>query len=416
MRKNMISFCALLLAGAASMLTAGAQNSGKPKLAVFVVGMSDNNLGNSLATQVGSDLNRNSRYDVLSGTSDPVKTKLNELRTQNASSIDRNALAEWGLDNGVSTICLVIDDIKGNDHMFSAQLIDTKDSKLSGKGSYVRTGVSNGDLARVSLALVQQLNGAGRKLRASTPARSYPAELDIEMVRVEGGTFTIGCNGTTDGACHTADNREKPTRSIKVSSFHIGKYEVTRAQWLAVIPAGHPLVSFGNSKSDDQLPIENVSRRDIDTAFLPRLNKLTGKTYRLATSAEWEYAARGCKAGSCDAYMYSGSNDLNEVGWYNVNSNRTYPVGQKKPNGLGIYDMSGNAWEWCSDWGDANYYLNTLKDGDVDPKGPASGTNGMFRGGGYSSANTACRVAHRNFFAPNDRHIALGFRLVLSAQ
>ncbi|MDR3189174.1 MAG: hypothetical protein LBT94_08355, partial [Prevotellaceae bacterium] len=119
-----IYLAALLLAGAVGMMTARAQGSGKPKLAVFVVGMASNTDGDNLATQIGAELNRNSRYDVLSGATDPVKSKLTELRAQGAGNIDRNALAEWGRTHGVSTICLVTDAIKGNDHMFYALLID----------------------------------------------------------------------------------------------------------------------------------------------------------------------------------------------------------------------------------------------------------------------------------------------------
>ncbi|MDR3189411.1 MAG: hypothetical protein LBT94_09580 [Prevotellaceae bacterium] len=201
-----ISLCALLLVGAVSMMTARAQAA--PKLAVLVVGM-DNTLGDALATQIGSELNRNSRYTVATNDA-AVQAKFTELRTQGAGNIDRNALAAWGRTNGISTICLVADAIKGSDHMFYAHLIDAKDSKVSGRGSYIRTGVVSTDLPRVAQALTRQLDGPERRHNAPAPARSYPAELDIEMVRVEGGTFQIECNGTTDvqptdGKCYTGD-------------------------------------------------------------------------------------------------------------------------------------------------------------------------------------------------------------------
>jgi formylglycine-generating enzyme required for sulfatase activity len=404
------------------MMTAGAQGSGsKPTLAVFVVGMQTDALGNDLAQQIATELNRNSRYTVATNDA-AVQAKLTELRTQGAGSIDRNALAAWGYDNGISTICLVTDAIKGNDHMFYAHLIDAKDSKVSGRGSYIRTGVVSTDLPRVSLALSRQLDGPGRRRSTPAPARSYPAELDIEMVRVEGGTFKMGCNGTTDvqatdGKCFAGDKREIPPRTVTVSSFSIGKYEITRAQWLAVMK-GHPLANQGNWQDDDQLPIEMVSWFDIDTAFLPRLNALTGRTtaatkYRLATSAEYEYAARGCKAGVCDSYKYSGSDVVGDVAWYNVNSDtRTHPVGQRKPNGLGIYDMSGNIWEWCSDWYDANYYT-TLTDGTVDPPGAKTGIHRVYRGGGIRNDLNWCRVAARTIDPPSARSLSIGFRVVL---
>jgi formylglycine-generating enzyme required for sulfatase activity len=308
---------------------------------------------------------------------------------------------------------LVVDDVKGNDHMFSAQLIDAKDSKLSGKGHYIRTGVGSGDLLRVSLTLAKQLEGPERRHVAAAPARSYPAELDIEMVRVEGGTFTMGCTPDQNNICQ---NDEKPAHSVTLNSFYIGKYPITRAQWKAVMK-GHSLENQGIITSDDQLPIETVSWLDIDTAFLPRLNALTGKSYRLPREAEWEYAARGCKGdgnggtATCENLMYSGSNNLNEVGWYEGSVMR--PVGQKKPNGLGIYDMSGNVWEWCRDWHSATYYATSPAS---NPENTTAATNRVFRGGSWRFAATFSRVACRFPNTPNTRLDQVGFRVALPAQ
>jgi formylglycine-generating enzyme required for sulfatase activity len=423
MKKTMISVCALLLVGAASMMTAGAQT--KPTLAVFVVG--DNTISSPLTTALGANLTSGGRYALTSAS---TGSKLTELQATYAagggSSIDRDALAVWGRTNNISAICLVVDDKKGNDHLFSAQLIDAKDSKLSGKGNYVRTNVAGGDATRVALALTQQLVGSGRRRSALVSARSYPAELDIEMVFVEGGTFKIGCNGTTDvqptdGKCYSVDSRETPQRTISVSSFSIGKYEITRAQWLAVMKDHPTLANLGNWKDDDQLPIESVNWFDVDTAFLPRLRVLTGKQYRLPTNAEWEYAARGCKAGVCDNYKYSGSDVVEDVAWYLSNSgSRTHPVGQKKPNGLGIYDMSGNVWVWCSDWYDVNYYKNTLTDGAANPTGPSSepssGSSRVIRGAAWGNNAIWPRVAARYYYSPSTRDGYVGIRVVLPAQ
>jgi formylglycine-generating enzyme required for sulfatase activity len=300
--------------------------------------------------------------------------------------------------------------------MFSAQLIDAKDSKLSGKGGYVRTGVGSGELSRVALALAKQLNGPGRRRSVPAPAWSYPAELDIEMVFVEGGTFTIGCNGTTDAPCQSY---ETPTRTVTVSSFSMGKYEVTRALWLAVM-AGHPTFADpGSWKDDDQLPINYVTW-DAVAAFLAKLNELTGKNYRLPTNAEWEYAARGCKAGSCDPYKHSGSDNINDIAWYKGNSGeRIHVVGGKKPNKLGIYDMTGNLWEWCQDCYDANYYKNRLTDGNnVNPVwvGCATGSTRVFRGGGHGhDTSIRTRVANMGGIVLGG-YPDSGFRVVLSAQ
>jgi formylglycine-generating enzyme required for sulfatase activity len=403
-----IYLCALLLVGATGMMTAGAQDSGsKPTLAVFVVGMQTDALGDGLAQKIGDELNRNSRYTVLSSAADPVKAKLTELRTQGARSINRNALAEWGRTNGVSTICLVADDIKGSDNMFYAYLIDTKESKVSGRGNYVRTGVSTSELPRISLALAKQLEGPGRRHAAPAPTRNYPVELDIEMVFVEGGTFQMGCTAEQENDCNS-DGREKPVHSVTVSSFWIGKYEVTRAQWIAVM-AGTNLADAGSRKNDDQLPIETVSWENVQE-FLTRLNNITGKSYRLPTEAEWEWAARGGQQSK--GYKYSGGNDMNEVSWnLNIANRTTYAVGGKKPNELGIYDMSGNVFEWCSDWYDS--YSNAAQQ---DPTGPLSGTNRVIRGGdGFLATSLGwLRVSARLSF--NSPTYNVGFRVVLPAQ
>ncbi|MBQ3247459.1 MAG: SUMF1/EgtB/PvdO family nonheme iron enzyme, partial [Alistipes sp.] len=161
----------------------------------------------------------------------------------------------------------------------------------------------------------------------------------FEMVFVKGGTFTMGATAEQGS---DADSDEKPAHSVTVSNFYIGKYEVTQAQWEAVM-GKNPSRFKG-----DNLPVERVSWNDIQK-FIEKLNAKTGKRYRLPTEAEWEYAARG--GNQSKGYKYSGSNDIGSVAWYTDNSSSpTHPVGQKQPNELGLYDMSGNVYEWCSDW------------------------------------------------------------------
>jgi formylglycine-generating enzyme required for sulfatase activity len=391
-----ISLCALLLVGAVNAMTIGALGADKPKLAVFVVGMQTDALGNDLAQQIGAELNRNSRYEVLLSTNSAVVSKLTELRSQSVGSIDRNALAEWGRTNGVSTICLVTDAIKGNDNMFYALLIDAKDSKVNGRGSYIRTGVTTADLPRVSLALSRQLDGPGRRRNTPAPARSYPAELDIEMVFVEGGTFTMGCVPERDGTCTYL---ELPAHSVTVSSFYIGKYEVTQAQWITVMG--------GAVEGDDQRAI-CISRDSLKT-FFEKLNLTTGKNYRLPTEAEWEYAARGGKMSQ--GYKYSGSNNPDEVGWArNVSS--VQPVGRKKPNELGIYDMCGNVWEMCS--GTLYTYTSTPV---TNPTGGTGTSNYIRRGGSWNNDIHNATIVIRSFNLPaNTAWGNTGIRVVLPAQ
>ena len=216
----------------------------------------------------------------------------------------------------------------------------------------------------------------------------------FEMVYVPGGTFTMGA--TAEQVDEVWDD-EKPTHRVTLSGYYIGKYEVTQAQWKAVM---------GNNPSwfkGDNLPVENVSWDDCQT-FIRKLNQLTGKNFSLPTEAQWEYAARGGKSGGT---KYSGSDNIDNVAWYLNNAcHKTLPVGTKSPNSLGIYDMSGNVYEWCQDWyGKYSSYSQT------NPTGPGSGSSRVRRGGSWISGARYCRVSDRNSSSPDSSYGNLGFRL-----
>jgi len=215
-----------------------------------------------------------------------------------------------------------------------------------------------------------------------------------EMVFVEGGKFTMGCTAEQGSDC---DKNEMPSKQITVSRFYIGKYEVTQAQWKEVM--GENPSHF----KGDSLPVENVSWIDIKE-FIDKLNARTGKNYRLPTEAEWEFAARGGKKSK--NYKYSGSNSFENVAWHNGNSSNIRPVGQKEPNELDIYDMSGNVWEWCNDW--YGIYSNDVL---TDPDGPSLGESRVIRGGSLSFPPEYCRVTFRTWGAPIRGNAQLGFRL-----
>jgi formylglycine-generating enzyme required for sulfatase activity len=220
---------------------------------------------------------------------------------------------------------------------------------------------------------------------------------DIEMVFVKGGQFQMGCTSEqTD-----CDSDEKPVHTVTVDDFYIGKYEITQKQWRDVMGKN----PSGFSGCDD-CPVERVSWNDIQE-FIKKLNEKTGLHYRLPTEAEWEYAARG--GTKSNGYKYSGNNNIDDVAWYSGNSGiKTHPVGQKKPNELGIYDMSGNVWEWCNDW-----YGSYSSVRQNNPQGSSSGSFRVFRGGSWSSYARYCRVAFRSDLTPDDRYYRHGFRLVL---
>ena len=219
----------------------------------------------------------------------------------------------------------------------------------------------------------------------------------FEMVSVDGGTFTMG--GTSEQGSDVWDD-EKPPHQVTLSSYSIGKTEVTQALWKAVM-GSNPSYSKG-----DNLPVEQVSWDDCQT-FISKLNALTGQKFRLPTEAEWEYAARG--GNKSRGYKYSGSNTIGDVAWYDGNSgDKTHPVGTKAPNELGIYDMSGNVWEWCSDWFD-----NYSSASQTNPKGPTSGANRVDRGGSWISSARYCRVSARDYFSTVSLGSNLGLRLAL---
>jgi len=209
-----------------------------------------------------------------------------------------------------------------------------------------------------------------------------------DMVYVEGGTFQMGSK--------KGDSDEKPIHTVTVSSFYMDKTEVTQAQYRKVMGKNSSYFS-----GCDDCPVENVNWHDANE-YAKRVGK------RLPTEAEWEYAARG--GNKANGYQYAGSNNIREVAWYSKNSgSQTHPVGQKQPNELGLYDMSGNVWEWCSDWYDDDYYSNSPQN---NPQGPNSGTRRVLRGGGWYDDDSSCRVANRSRLNPVSRFDSLGFRLV----
>ena len=222
--------------------------------------------------------------------------------------------------------------------------------------------------------------------------------ISIDMVRVEAGTFTMGATAEMEFPF----DDEKPAHQVTLTNdYYMGKYEVTQALWKAVM-GNNPSNFKGNN-----LPVETVSWDDCQK-FISELNRITGKTFRLPTEAEWEYAARG--GNKSRGYQYSGSNNLSDVAWYDKTSkHKTHAVGTKQPNELGIYDMSGNVYEWCQDW--RGSYSSSSQ---VNPTGANSGYNRVHRGGGWSIIAGSCRSSYRCCDTPGNRYDNLGLRLVLS--
>ena len=280
-----------------------------------------------------------------------------------------------------------------------------------------------------SAQLQQTQLGSTKDVSAVKQLSPVIENLIANMVNVEGGTFTMGA---TSEQGSDANSDEKPSHNVSLSSFSIGRYEVTQEEWEAVM--GTNPSHYKNAKN----PVESVSWDDCQI-FIDKLNEMTGKKFRLPTEAEWEYAARGGSKICSDKesatqpidqqfgktrkkrgpkrYKYAGSNVIDSVAWYNGNSNNfPHPVGQKDPNELGLYDMSGNVFEWCSDWYCWNYYKSSPQN---NPKGFSEGCSyRVYRGGSWNSSDNNCRVSCRTQMfgmdgKPSLRSSSIGLRLAL---
>lgn len=243
------------------------------------------------------------------------------------------------------------------------------------------------------------------------PEKEKPATAESKMgtrksgfttVPVSGGTFTMGCKTGRDSDC---ENNEFSAHEVTLTSFSIGIYEVTQADWREIMDTNP-----SRFKHCDECPVEQISWDNIQD-FLRKVNmKFPDKRYRLPTEAEWEFAARGGNLSM--GYNYSGGNTLEDVGWFALNStSKTHPVGIKKSNELGIFDMSGNVSEWCSDWA-SDWYGNYFSANLTNPTGAKSGSFREIRGGSWSHSASEARAANRYGYFPSDQRSYLGFRLV----
>lgn len=253
-------------------------------------------------------------------------------------------------------------------------------------GSHNIKAERNGKEVSKTITVSQSGGEANIKLSFSSNETITVNGVSFTMIKVEGGTFQMGATSEQGG---DADSDEKPVHSVTLSDYYIGETEVTQELWEAVM--GSKPSKFKGS----QRPVERVSWNDCQ-GFIKKLNQLTGKNFRLPTEAEWEYAARG--GNKSKGYKYSGSNTIGNVAWYDDNSNsQTHNVKTKSPNELGIYDMSGNVWEWCQDW-KGNYNSGS----QINPTGPSSGSRRVGRGGSWSDDAEGCRVSFRGSSFPDD--------------
>jgi sulfatase modifying factor 1 len=310
----------------------------------------------------------------------------------------------------------------GNRYTVSLNLFDTQ--KARAENALSKTCQSEDELIELIQASVRELLGefplakspaTAKAPEVQVPVRTAPPApaarttegeyrdpaTGMEFVQVKGGCYQMG-DIFGDGE---AD--EKPVHEVCVRDFYLGKYEVTQGQWKKVMGTNP-----SNFKGGDEYPVETVSYTDA-REFIRKLNQMSGKSYRLPTEAEWEYAARS--GGKREKWAgTSNESDLFDFAWFSSNSeNKTHPVGQKGPNGLGLYDMTGNVWEWVNDWYDKDYYKSSPKE---NPQGPRSEESKVFRGGSWRGDPGDERASNRGRSDPTARDISFGFRLGFTPQ
>jgi formylglycine-generating enzyme required for sulfatase activity len=224
-------------------------------------------------------------------------------------------------------------------------------------------------------------------------------EIEARMLKIQGGIFTMGCVNMQDPACFYW---EKPRHTVMLNTFYMSKFDVTQKEWKAIMGTSPA------PKNCPECPVINVTWYDA-MGFIEKLNQLSSKIYRLPTEAEWEYAAKG--GDKAHGYKFSGGDSAMMVAWYDtIISHEAHPVGQKKPNELGLYDMSGDVWQWCSDWFEEKYYSHSPSN---NPTGPNTATPfKCVRGGSWWGPVKDCRVANRDKFEPDKKDDDVGFRLV----
>jgi formylglycine-generating enzyme required for sulfatase activity len=236
-------------------------------------------------------------------------------------------------------------------------------------------------------------------LTCASVSGAEPTIPEIPLTFVKGGCFDMGDTFGDGGS------DEKPVHQVCVGDFYMGRHEVTQEQWVAVMGSNPSQFAFGGN-----YPVESLSWNDA-REFIRKLNRRTGLKWRLPTEAEWEYAARN--GGKKVKYAGDGDDDaLDDYAWHEANAGmRTHPVGEKKPNGLGLYDMAGNVWEWVQDRYDRDYYRQSPR---TNPTGDPFGVNRIARGGSAMKGAGFLRASYRDYVAPDSRGNCFGLRLVMS--
>lgn len=389
-------------------LVANMTNSTKSeakKVAVYVTKTGNRDVDIILGDQLVAGFSKSNKYLAIERTNGFLSQLSKEQGYQASGAVDDNDLARLGKQFGVNYVCLAQTMPFAGTYFISTRLVDVERAEIvntyDAEGKKLNT---TKEVVAVSQEIAANLSGQTMTAMSSSGGNeTFTVNgVSFEMVYVEGGTFTMGA---TSEQGSDAYSDEKPTHSVTLSDYSIGKYEVTQELWQAVM-GNNPSSFKGSTK-----PVESVSWDDCKS-FISKLNSLLssqlgGRRFALPTEAQWEFAARGGK--KSQGYKYAGSNSISSVAWYTDNSGgSTHEVGTKAPNELRLYDMSGNVREWCQDW-----YGSYSSSSQSNPIGPSSGSSRVHRGGGWRNNARECRVSLRYYFTPSGRSDSLGFRLVL---
>lgn len=414
----------LIILLSALSLTTVAQNEVK-RVAILetVDRVGDVNLGvkNLLRQSITFGINRLSGYEGFNRVDMAQIT--GEQKFQRTGYVSDADIKKLGVMTGAAYVLIAEATMYDATHILVfANLVDVETGKVTNssipKVASVDPEEMYKDCAEVAKSLLGVSENKGKSPSPISGGYSHGSGQDftedawginMKMIWVEGGEFMMGCTSEQGGDC---ESDEQNVRRVTVDGFYIGMLEVTQSQWEKVMGTNiYQQKSKANGNNTygvgSDYPMYYVSW-DEAMEFCRLLSIQTGRTYTLPTEAQWEYAARGGK--NADGTKYAGSNMIDVVAWYTDNSGGgTHPCGTKRANALGIYDMSGNVWEWCKDWYSSSYTSYETN----NPTGASSGSYRVIRGGSWSYYASYCRVAIRYYCSPGGRSYDLGFRVVL---
>jgi formylglycine-generating enzyme required for sulfatase activity len=422
--RGIVAVLSLILIAASP--SGAAEKTAKPAkdlsayIAIFdfdVVGKVDKDIARPLTDSLRHEIVKSGKFKVMDRAN--MDRILREQAFQMTGGVLKERAVEAGQFLGVGKIVIGSIGIVGRTYMISLSLVNIE----SGETERVEEDTCKCELDE----LIESVKRAANKLMTGGPVPApapMPAHERIEsippspvavvspsgityrdpvtgmdFILIKGGCFRMGDD---DG-----DREERPVHEVCIDDFYLGRYEVTQSQWKA-IKGRNP----SSNDKNEMNPVEDVSWNDVQD-FIKELNKKTSRFFRLPTEAEWEYAARS--GGRTE--KWSGTNNESELeayAWFEKNAGRdTHPVGQKRPNALGIYDMTGNVWEWVGDWYDSSYYDESPRS---NPGGPGRGSDRVYRGGSYEDGDKDIRTSKREKKSNRRGDDTLGFRLALPAR